>query len=85
MMRVDQRFASRVTPETVDRAVASVPDEFLLPLLGSDTSAEAIHQRRLAYVEFLARRLETPRPFLAPVVMPNEPRRGRPDWVARRR
>jgi len=69
----------------VERAVAAVPDEFLVPLLGQEASPDALRERRMAYVDFLERRVMAPRPFLAPIVLPNEQRRrGRPDWLARR-
>ena len=78
----DAAFASRITRDTIDHAVAAVPDEFLTPLLRNETLAE----RRAAYVAFLSRRVEAPRPFLVPVVQPSEQRRrGRPDWLNRPR
>lgn len=83
--RADAELASRVTPDVIERAIAAVPDEFLVPLLGAEASPDALRQRRRAYVDFLNRRLEPPRPFLTPAVVPNEQRRrGRPDWLARR-
>jgi hypothetical protein len=85
MGREDEAFADAVTPTVIERAVAAVPDEFLVPLLGQEASPDALRNRRTAYVDFLTRRLEAPRPFLAPVVVPNEQRRrGRPDWLERR-
>ena len=82
----DARFASRVTSEAVERAVAAVPDEFLSPLLApTAATASALADRRVAYVDYLQRRLESPRPFLVPVAAPNEQRRqGRPAWIGRR-
>jgi hypothetical protein len=78
---LDATLASRVTPEVVAGAVAKVPDSFLTPLLAGDTLTD----RRSSYIELLRRRLDAPRPFLAPVVVPNEQRRrGRPDWAIRR-
>lgn len=82
---MDEEFAARITAAVVERAVAAVPDEFLVPLLGQEASPEGLRDRRVAYVDFLHRRLEAPRPFLVPVVVPNEQRRrGRPDWLTRR-
>jgi len=79
---LDATFATRVTPEVVAHAVASVPDEFLLPLIRD----ESVVTRRAAYVDFLSRRLDAPRPFLTAVVTPNEQRRrGRPEWLGRPR
>jgi hypothetical protein len=82
----DVRFAPRVTTEVVARAVAEVPDEFLDPLVAAH-AAETLAARRAAYVDYLTRRLEPPRPFLAAVVAPpnEQPRRGRPAWVTRPR
>jgi hypothetical protein len=83
----DATFAARVSRGTVERAVGEVPDEFLTPLLTPrSSSAEAIERRREAYVDYLWRRLEAPRPFLTPVVAPPNEQRGRlrPAWMARR-
>jgi hypothetical protein len=84
----DGELGARVTHASVERAIAAVPDEFLIPLLDPGAaSPESLHSRRQAYVQFLVRRLEEPRPFLETVVTkPNErPARGRPDWLARPR
>ena len=78
----DGTFAARVPLAAVESAVAAVPAEFLPPLAGAELAA-----RRAAYVEYLARRLEGPRPFLEPMIVasPNERgKRGRPAWLARR-
>ena len=82
----DAGFAARVTPEVVARAVAEVPDDFLAPLLAAEGAA-TLAARRDAYVDYLTRRLESPRPFLAAVVAPpnEQRRRGRPAWVTRPR
>lgn len=75
----DTELSARVPPASVERAVAAVPDEFLPPL-----GRVELANRRAAYVDYLSRRLEPPRPFLdATVVRPNEQqRRGRPAWLA---
>jgi hypothetical protein len=82
----DARFARRVARDVVARAVAEVPDEFLDPLVAANT-AETLSARRAAYVDYLTRRLEAPRPFLAAVAAPpnEQRRRGRPAWVTRPR
>lgn len=81
----DVGLANRLTPEAVTRAVAEVPDEFLAPLVAAD-GTETLASRRAAYVSYLTRRLEPPRPFLAPEAAPNEQRRrGRPAWITRPR
>jgi hypothetical protein len=85
---VDTELASRLSLAVIERAVGEVPDEFLAPLLARDaTTVETLAQRRTAYVDYLSRRLESPRPFLTPVVAPpnEQPRRGRPQWVGRHR
>ncbi len=82
----DASLASRISPDAVARAVSEVPDEFLLPLI-SVNGEETLTARRAAYVDYLTRRLEPPRPFLAPVAAPpnEQRRRGRPAWVTRPR
>lgn len=82
----DSRFAERVTSDGVARAVAEVPDEFLTPLVAAN-GKETLAARRDAYVDYLTRRLESPRPFLVPVAAPpnEQRRRGRPAWVTRPR
>ena len=84
----DTELAARITSQRVVDVVSAVPDEFLGPLLHAphDTRS-ALTERRAAYVEYLSRRLEAPRPFLEPVVTPpnEQPRRGRPAWLARGR
>ena len=82
----DDALASRLTPDIVARAVAEVPDEFLAPLVAVNGS-ETLALRRAAYADYLTRRLEPPRPFLAPVAAPpnEQRRRGRPAWITGQR
>ncbi len=82
----DARFAAKVTPAVVEHAVAEVADEFLAPLVAA-AGAETLATRRMAYVQYLTRRLEPPRPFLTPAAAPphEQRRRGRPAWVTRPR
>ncbi len=82
----DAGLAARITPEVIADAVAEVPDAFLTPLLAAD-GEETLAARREAYVDYLTRRLEPPRPFLTPVAAPpnEQRRRGRPAWVTRPR
>jgi hypothetical protein len=56
----DERLAALVTPDLVESLVAAIPDDWLArdPVIG-----DADAQRR-AYVRYLARRLESPRPFV---------------------
>jgi hypothetical protein len=85
MLAADRHLALLVTGDVIERAVGAVPEEFLAPLAGTDAPA-AIAARRAAYVDHLSRRLDAPRPYLVPLVQPNEQkRRGRPGWLARRR
>jgi hypothetical protein len=56
----DDRLAGVVTPELVADLVASIPDDWLPP---DPLAGDAAAQRR-AYVAYLARRLEAPRPFV---------------------
>jgi hypothetical protein len=84
----DERLGARITRKIIEEAVTAVPDEFLVPLLRAGAPTEAtLAQRRSTYVEYLARRVEAPRPFLKPVITPpnEQPRRGRPAWLARER
>jgi hypothetical protein len=59
----DEQLAPRLTREVLERAVASVPDEFLDPLVPKG-SQPARH--RAAYVAYLWKRLRAPRPFVSP-------------------
>jgi hypothetical protein len=80
---LDGALAGRLTADVVTRAVSEVPDAFLSPLIAPD-GPETLASRRAAYVDYLVRRLEPPRPFLAPEAAPNEQRRrGRPAWLSR--
>jgi hypothetical protein len=83
----DATFAAMVTPGLVEHAIAEVPDEFLVPLLGRAADAAAVRERRSAYAEFLCQRLESPRPFLEIVMVQGSTRpvRGRPAWLERGR
>ena len=59
----DDALAPRLTREVLERALASVPDEFLTPLvLPGGTPARL----RAAYVAYLWKRLRAPRPFVNP-------------------
>ena len=59
----DERLAPLVTDGLLEQLVAAVPDDWLAldPVIG-----DAAAQRR-AYVAYLRRRLESPRPFVEPV------------------
>jgi hypothetical protein len=84
----DQSLSARLDRQHVVDAVAAVPDEFLTPLLRTaDVSDDALSARRRAYVDYLTQRLAAPRSFLEPVITPaaEQPRRGRPAWLARHR
>jgi hypothetical protein len=59
----DEDLASRVTAEALQAVVAEVPDEWLEPVPGAETS-EALRQR---YVDYLLARVASPRAWL-PVV-----------------
>jgi hypothetical protein len=84
----DEKFVKIITREFLDRAVAEVPDEFILPLLGRDADlvsvSEALRRRRAAYSAFLWKRISSARTFADPRAMP-EPRvrTGPPEWVRR--
>ena len=59
----DEKLAPRLTRELLERALATVPDEFIGPLvpLGSNPA-----RHRAAYVAYLWKRLRAPRPFVSP-------------------
>ena len=59
----DERLAGLVTPALLEGLVAAVPDDWLAP---DPVVGDAAAQRR-AYVAYLSRRLEAPRPFVEPV------------------
>lgn len=79
----DAAFAALVTGPAVEQAVAQVPDEFLVPLLTTDS----LDERRAAYRDYLTRRLEAPRPFLQSVIVQGAQRPARPRaaWLDRAR
>ena len=52
----DARLAGRLTPDVIAAVVAEVPDDWL------DAGDPAAQRAR--YVEYLRRRLESPRPFI---------------------
>lgn len=83
----DELLAARLTRETIEEAIAAVPDTFLEPLLRATESdmADAVARRRAAYVAFLWKRLKAPRDFRA-VVAPGAAlrRRTAPAWVTGR-
>jgi hypothetical protein len=60
----DDRLAARITRERLDAAIAQVPDDFLVPLLGNRSDAERLRRRRAGYHAFLWKRLKAPRPFV---------------------
>jgi len=59
----DERLAPLVSNALLERLVAAVPDDWLAP---DAVVGDAAAQRR-AYVAYLGRRLEAPRPFVEPV------------------
>lgn len=59
----DSLLTALITRDRLAEAVAEVPPSFLLPLLPSDRSADALDRRRAAYVAFLWKRLQGERRF----------------------
>jgi hypothetical protein len=59
----DEKLAPRLTREVLERAVATVPDEFIRPLV---PKASEPTRHRAAYVAYLWKRLRAPRPFVNP-------------------
>ena len=90
VMERDNAFAERITRDVLEKAVAEVPDSFLLPLLQGDANlvsvSEAIRRRRAAYSAFIWKRLKAPRSFADPRLQPEARtvRTGAPEWLTRR-
>jgi hypothetical protein len=57
---VDAEMAARLTPDTIERIVALIPDAWL----EEGASSGGAGSRRDSYIAYLLRRLEPPRPFL---------------------
>jgi len=57
----DAELAPRVTRELLERALAAVPDEFILPLVPEGSTCA---RHRAAYVAYLWKRVRAPRPFV---------------------
>jgi hypothetical protein len=57
---VDPALAARLDRSTLEAAVAAVPDEYLV----SRRTENSLFRRRAAYVAFLWKRLQAPRPFV---------------------
>ena len=60
---VDERLAPRVTPALIAALVAAIPDDWLV----LDAPVGDADAQRRAYVDYLGRRLERPRPFVEPI------------------
>src|SRR5689334_10186528 len=56
----DHAMTAAITPAVINEIVALVPDEWL----DNDAHFKTTAEHRQAYVEYLTRRLETPRPFV---------------------
>jgi hypothetical protein len=77
----DELFAARLTRDAIEKAVAEVPDEFLVAA-GVSSDADALSRRRAAYVAYLWKRLKSPRDFFRSLATMSTPRvRARPDWL----
>jgi hypothetical protein len=57
--QVDAVLAQKISRETLESALAQVPDDFLAP-------AGSAERARASYVAFLWKRLRAPRPFVSP-------------------
>ncbi len=60
----DEVLAALLTRETLEKAVARVPDSFLEPLPPAGAPGSMLPRRRKAYEAFLWKRLKAPRPFV---------------------
>jgi len=61
LQAADQALAPRISRDVLEAALAQVPDGFFAEL-----SADAPARQRAAYVAYLKKRLQAPRPFVAP-------------------
>ena len=59
----DAALAPKLTRDVLERALAAVPDDFLLPLVPAGSDAA---RHRALYVAYLWKRLRAPRPFVNP-------------------
>lgn len=76
----DELLAARLTRDTIDAAVAEVPDELLEP------DGPPRERRRAAYAAYLWKRLKAPRDFFVPLATTSTaPVRKRPAWTQRGR
>lgn len=60
----DPILTGQLGREELERAVAEVPDSFLIPLVPDPATAEQLARRRAAYVAFLWKRLQGPHQFV---------------------
>jgi len=75
----DQSMAPRLTRDVIQRAVALVPDTFLVEI-----TDDARRRRRAAYAAYLWKRLAAPRPFLDGRPPGSRPRSQPPAWLKQR-
>jgi hypothetical protein len=61
LQAVDAALAPKISRDTLEQALAQVPDDFL-----GAVSGEPPARQRAAYVAYLTKRLRAPRPFIAP-------------------
>ncbi len=61
----DAKLAPQLTRDVLERALAAVPDTFLLPLAELAEKETDLARLRAAYVAYLWKRLRAPRPFLS--------------------
>jgi hypothetical protein len=61
LQAADAALAPKISRDTLEQALAQVPDDFLAAV-----GAEAPERQRAAYVAYLKKRLQAPRPFVQP-------------------
>jgi hypothetical protein len=61
LQAADLALAPKISRDTLEQALAQVPDDFLAAL-----GADSPERQRAAYVAYLKKRLQAPRPFVAP-------------------
>jgi hypothetical protein len=61
LQAADAELAPKISRDTLEQALAGVPDAFL-----QTSATESPERQRAAYVAYLKKRLQAPRPFVAP-------------------
>ncbi len=80
---VDAELTGLLGVDELHDIAAAIPDSFLRPLLAPSATTADVDRLRMEYVDFLARRLASPRRFRTEPV-PERTRGAVPDWAVMR-